>query len=73
MLACLRKEAWQPPEACDEELEKLLAAVATPLLEAMQTPQAPVSAPLSIAAPPTVMARRPPACFTPMTPMAVQR
>eukprot|EP00439_Symbiodinium_sp_Y106_P011901 s2861_g1.t2 len=74
MLACLRKEAWQPPEACDEELEKLLAAVATPLLEAMQTPPtAPVSAPLSIAAPPTVMARRPPACFTSMTPMAVQR
>lgn len=36
LLSCLQKEAWQPSERCDEELEKLVAAVATPLLGALR-------------------------------------
>lgn len=38
LLSCLQKEAWQPSERCDEELEKLVAAVATPLLGALRLP-----------------------------------
>eukprot|EP00435_Cladocopium_sp_Y103_P052073 s826_g16.t1 len=36
LLSCLQKEAWQPSERCDEELEKLVATVATPLLGALR-------------------------------------
>jgi len=35
LLSCLQKEAYQVSEQCDEELQKLIAAVATPLLAAV--------------------------------------
>jgi len=66
MLACLRKETWQAAEACDEELQKLLAAVTMPLLSALKAPLSSPTPPLSVAAPSIVVSRRPSACRSPV-------